>query len=180
MHEDQIQAFLDEVGDGFQKLKIQAERAAGQVDDNQFFALLDEESNSIALIIKHMAGNMKSRWTDFLTSDGEKPDRMRDQEFIIFPQDTRPYIMAQWETGWQLVFSAIVSVSPQNFNTTVYIRGEAHSILQAIHRQMIHYAYHVGQIVQLARYHAGPRWTPLSIPRGQSAAFNKAMFRSQK
>ena len=179
MNDEQIQSFLDEIEDSFHTLKRQVEISVKQVDDEGFFAILDNGSNSIAVIIKHLAGNMISRWADFLTTDGETPDRHRDQEFILTPSDTRQYLMARWETGWRLVFGAVSSISSINFSTTVYIRGEAHSVVRACHRQMTHYAYHVGQIVQLSRYHTGDNWKTLSIPRGQSETFNETLRQKQ-
>lgn len=146
------------------KLKAQADKAMAQVDDEQFFALLDPDANSIALIVKHVAGNMRSRWTDFLTTDGEKPDRDRDSEFEIGRNDTRSAILARWE-GWGCLFGAMASLGPDDLTKTVTIRGEAHTVLEAINRQMSHYAAHVGQIVLLAKHFAGPRWRTLSIPK---------------
>ena len=150
------------------KLKGQAEKALAQVGDEQLFAVLDPEANSIALLMKHMAGNMRSRWTDFLTTDGEKPDRDRDSEFVTRDGDTRARLLSLWEDGWARVFQAVSSLTPEDLERTVRIRGEAHSVLQAINRQLTHYADHVGQIVLLAKHHAGPRWQSLSIPRGKS------------
>ena len=176
MQPEQYQA---DVQRELRRLKKRAEQAIAQITEEDLFKSLDEESNSIAVILKHMAGNMRSRWRSFLVSDAEKPDRNRDQEFILTPSDTRQYLMARWETGWQLVFGAVSSISSINFITTVYIRGEAHSIVRACHRQMTHYAYHVGQIVQLSRYHAGDNWKTLSIPRGQSETFNETLRQKQ-
>jgi Protein of unknown function (DUF1572) len=126
------------------------------------------ESNSIAIIVKHLYGNMRSRWTDFLTSDGEKPDRNRDTEFE-FPAATRAQLTAQWEAGWKFVFSALASLTDADLAREVLIRNERHSVMQAINRQVAHYSYHVGQIVFLAKHFAGDRWTTLTIPRGKSA-----------
>lgn len=119
--------------------------------------------------MKHMAGNMRSRWTDFLTTDGEKPDRERDREFVREPGDTRASIVARWEQGWQCLFQALSSLEPEDLGRTVRVRGEAHSVLEAIQRQTTHYAAHVGQIVLLAKHSAGARWQSLSIPRGKSS-----------
>jgi hypothetical protein len=148
----------------FRQYKLQAERAMAQVADEQLFALLDDEANSIALIVKHMAGNMRSRWTDFLTTDGEKPDRNRDGEFEA-PPATRDDLMKVWETGWDCVFAAVGALSDADLGRTVTIRGEAHSVMQAINRQIAHYAQHVGQIVLLAKHYAGAGWKTLSIPK---------------
>ena len=143
-----------------------------QVTDAQLFAILDDEANSIAIIVKHMTGNMRSRWTDFLTTDGEKPDRNRDREFID-PPATRDALMAEWEHGWSCVFQALEPLSDSDLGRTITIRGEAHSVTQAINRQLAHYPYHVGQIVLLAKHYAGGEWKSLSVPRNQSAEFNR-------
>jgi hypothetical protein len=166
------QHYLDDVLRQLRKLKDQADRAIAQIEDAHLFAVLDPEANSIALIMKHLAGNMRSRWTEFLTSDGEKPGRDRDREFELTPADTRAEILSAWEDGWTWVFDAVGSLSPEDLGRTVRIRGEAHSVVEAINRQMTHYAAHVGQIVLLAKHYAGPRWRSLSIPRGQSRAFD--------
>ena len=154
------------------KLKNLADKAIGQINDEQLFAVLDPEANSIAVIMKHMAGNMRSRWTDFLTSDGEKSNRDRDSEFVVEPGDSRAKIFSNWEEGWKSVFQAVSSLSPEDLGKTVRIRGEAHSVVEAINRQMIHYASHVGQIVLLAKHYAGANWKSLSIPRGRSKEFD--------
>jgi hypothetical protein len=150
-----------------------ADRAMAQVDDDAFFATLAADDNSIAVIVKHVAGNMRSRWRDFLTTDGEKPDRDRESEFFVTPEDTRESLLRRWEAGWRLVFDAIGALSAGDLDRTVTIRGEQFTVLQAINRQLTHYSYHVGQAVLLARHHAGGEWKSLSIPRGQSAAFNE-------
>ncbi|MGE5414174.1 MAG: DUF1572 family protein [Syntrophomonadaceae bacterium] len=152
----------------FRKYKKLAEGALAQVADADFFRTIDPESNSVALVVKHMAGNMRSRWTDFRTSDGEKPDRDRDEEFEVRDTDTRESLMAAWEAGWALTFEAIAPLRSEDLLAEVRIRGQAHTVIQAVHRQLTHYAYHVGQIVLLARHFAGPRWTSLSIPKGKS------------
>ena len=162
------QNFLDDAVRQLRKLKDQADKALAQTSDKHFFAMLDPEANSIALIMKHMAGNMRSRWTDFLTSDGEKPDRDRDREFEALAADSRALITARWEEGWACLFSAITPLAPNDLSKTVYIRGEDHSVLEAINRQMSHYSAHVGQIVLLAKHYAGSTWQSLSIPRGKS------------
>ena len=154
---------------GYKKL---AEGAIGQTTDEEFFRALDEEANSIAAIIKHMAGNMLSRWTDFLTTDGEKPDRNRDMEFVITPGTTRDEILAEWERGWACVFKTVESLWPEDLLKTVLIRGEEHTVVKAINRQMTHYGYHVGQIVFLAKHFKSSGWESLSIPRNRSAEFN--------
>src|SRR5205814_2974189 len=150
----------------FHYYKKVADRAMEQVTDEQLFVTLDDEMNSIAVIVKHMAGNMRSRWTDFLTSDGEKPDRHRDDEFIMHSLTTRQQVTAWWEDGWKRVFDAIEQLAPEDLSRVIYIRGQEHTVLQAINRQMMHYAYHVGQIVFLAKHFRGAQWKSLSIPKG--------------
>jgi hypothetical protein len=167
--------YLQDVIAMFRKMKQQAERALAQVSDEQFFAQLDPEANSLALIVKHIAGNARSRWVDFLTSDGEKPDRRRDSEFEIEPGNTRAALMEHWERGWQYLFDALAPLGADGLMRTVRIRNEEHTVVQAINRQLAHYASHIGQIVLLAKHHAGPRWQTLSIPRGKSAEFNAKM-----
>ena len=162
------QHYLDDTLLQLRKLKTQAENAIAQVDDAQLLAVLDPESNSIAIIMRHMAGNMRSRWTDFLTSDGEKPDRNRDEEFVMSAGSTRAQILAWWEDGWSRLLDAISGLRPEDLARTVTIRGEPHTVVEAINRQVSHYAAHVGQIVLLAKHYAGPRWQTLSIPRGRS------------
>jgi uncharacterized damage-inducible protein DinB len=147
------------------------ERAMAQTPDEALTASLDAESNSIAIIVKHMTGNMRSRWVDFLTSDGEKPDRNRDTEFEA-PPDTRAGTLAMWEQGWRYVFDALAPLTDADLGRCVMIRSQPHSVMQAIQRQMAHYSYHVGQIVYLARHFAGGQWKSLSVPRGKSADFN--------
>ena len=159
----------------FRYYKRLAERAMEQATEEQLFAQLDEESNSIAVIVKHMAGNMRSRWTDFLTSDGEKPDRNRETEFED-PPVSREALMQLWERGWGLVFSALEPLTDADLGRTVMIRGEAHSVMQAINRQVAHYAHHAGQIVVLAKHFQAGQWKSLSIPRGQSAEFNRRVL----
>lgn len=159
------QHYLEDCLLQLRKLKAQADQAVSQVDDAQFFDLLDPDANSIALIMKHVAGNMRSRWTDFLTTDGEKPDRDRDSEFEIASGDTRETILARWEDGWGRLLGAVASLRPEDLGRTVTIRAEAHTVLQAINRQFSHYSAHVGQIVLLAKHLAGPRWQTLSMPK---------------
>lgn len=149
-----------------------AEKAMAQVPDEGLLTTLDDEMNSIALIVKHMAGNMRSRWTDFLTSDGEKPDRDRDAEFEE-PPASREAVLALWEGGWERVFEALEPLSEADLQRSVTIRGEAHSVMQAINRQVAHYSYHCGQIVFLAKHLNHDGWQSLSVPRRQSAEFNR-------
>jgi Protein of unknown function (DUF1572) len=166
-------AYLEDVVRQFHGQKKLAEKALAQVSDDEFFHRLDPGSNSIALIVKHLAGNMRSRWSDFLTSDGEKPDRRRDSEFEVAESDTRAGLMGRWEQGWGCVFGAVEALKPEDLVKTVAIRGEPHSVLKAVNRQLTHYAHHIGQIVFLAKHLAGPRWKTLSIPRGQSEEWRK-------
>ena len=162
----------------FRYYKGLAERAMSQVTDEQLGSVLDNEMNSIAIIVKHMAGNMRSRWTDFLATDGEKPDRNRDSEFLDAPA-TREQLMSIWETGWQLVFQALEPLSEEDLGRTVTIRGEPHSVMQAINRQIAHYSYHCGQIVFLAKHLRNANWQCLSVPRNSSAEFNNRVQAGQ-
>jgi hypothetical protein len=152
-----------------------ADDAMAQVDDAQFFAALGGEENGIALIVKHMAGNLRSRWTDFLTSDGEKPDRDRDTEFEVHGGDDRAALLEAWERGWATFLDTLASLTPENLERTVQIRGEPHTVIRAVDRGVAHACYHVGQIVLLAKHFTGPAWRTLSIPRGQSQQFNARM-----
>jgi hypothetical protein len=164
--------------DVFRYYKKLAERAMEQVTDQQLYEPLDAESNSIAIIVKHMAGNMRSRWTDFLTTDGEKPDRDRDSEFVV-PPAGRQALLEIWEDGWNRVFSALEPLTDADLARTVTIRGEKHSVMQAINRQVAHYANHVGQIVMLAKHLAGDRWQSLTIPKNRSSDFNTKVTAGQ-
>ena len=157
-------SYLEESLALFRQYQKLAEGAMAQVTDEQLFAALDPEANSIAIIVKHMTGNMRSRWTDFLTTDGEKPDRHRDTEFEE-PPSTREVLMALWQAGWDCVFRALGPLSDADLGRRVTIRGEAHSVMQAISRQIAHYACHVGQIVLLAKHYQHSQWRSLSIPR---------------
>jgi hypothetical protein len=156
----------------FRQYKRLAERAMEQVSDEQLLATLDAESNSIAMIVKHLSGNMRSRWTDFLTTDGENPSRDRDREFID-PPATRTALMAAGGEGWARLFESLEPLSDADLTRTVTIRGEAHSVMQAINRQVAHYSLHVGQIVMLAKHFAHDRWESLSVAKNQSAEFNR-------
>jgi hypothetical protein len=164
-------AFLADARLEFRKYKRQADRAMEQIDDAAFFRRLDPESNSVARIVKHVSGNQRSRWTDFLTTDGEKPDRDRDAEFEDDPDASRAALLASWEDGWTRLFATLDVLTPADLSRTVTIRGEPHTVLQAIDRQLTHYASHVGQIVFLAKHLAGTTWRSLSIPRGRSASY---------
>jgi hypothetical protein len=166
--------YLDDVLLQLRKLKDQADKAVGQLDDDQLFAAIDPEANSIAVLMKHIAGNMRSRWTDFLTTDGEKPDRDRDREFEAEPEASKAALVANWEEGWNRTFRGLSALTAEDLGRTVSIRGEPHSVIQAINRQMTHYAAHVGQIVLLAKHYAGAKWQTLSIPKGKSREFEVA------
>jgi uncharacterized damage-inducible protein DinB len=168
-------SYLSDSLDLFRYYKNLAERAMAQLADEQLYAALDEEMNSIGLIVKHMAGNMRSRWTDFLTTDGEKPDRNRDTEFTD-PPASREVLFAVWEEGWQRLFGALEPLSELDLQRTITIRGEAHSVMQAINRQVAHYSYHCGQIVFLAKHLKRAEWQSLSVPRRQSAEFNRRVL----
>jgi len=172
-------SYLKDSADVFRYYKKLAERAMTQCSDEALFTTLDAESNSIGIIVKHMAGNMRSRWTDFLTSDGEKPDRNRDTEFEA-PPTRRAELLEMWEGGWKLLFGALEPLSDSDLTRTITIRTEPHSVMQAINRQVAHYSYHVGQIVYLARHFAGDKWKSLTIPKRKSAEFNKQVASSEK
>ena len=165
-------SYLDDSLGLFRHYKALAERAMAQVTDAQLLHALDEESNSIALIVKHMAGNMRSRWTGFLVSDGEKSGRLRDTEFVD-PPATREALIHLWKDGWNCLFDAFKALSAPDLTRTVTIRGEAHSVMQAINRQVAHYAYHCGQIVFLAKHLNCGGWKALTVPRGHSEEFNR-------
>lgn len=168
-------SYLEDSISLFRHYKKLAEGAIEQVSDEELFTRLDDEMNSIAIIVKHMAGNMRSRWTDFLTSDGEKPDRNRDNEFIA-PPETRAELIKMWNRGWDAVFSALEPLSEADMERTVLIRNEPHSVMQAINRQIAHYAYHVGQIVFLAKHFKSEAWKSLTVPRNKSAEFNQRVL----
>src|SRR5437660_8259412 len=165
--------------DIFHYYKKLGDRAMAQCPNEGLFTALDAESNSIAVIVKHLAGNMRSRWTDFLTSDGEKPDRNRDSEFEG-PPKTRTELMEMWERGWKLLFGALEPLGDADLTRTITIRTEPHSVMQAINRQVAHYSYHVGQIVYLARHFAGDKWQTLTIPKKKSAEFNREVAAGEK
>lgn len=168
-------AYLEDVHATAATYKKLADEAMAQVDDARFAATLGGEENSIALIAKHMAGNLRSRWTDFLATDGEKPDRDRDAEFEIADGDARAGLMEAWERGWGTFLGTLQSLAPDDLARTVQIRGEAQTVIRAIDRGVAHASYHVGQIVLLAKHFAGPEWRTLSIQRRQSRQFNAEM-----
>ena len=173
------QHYLDDALYTFRYYKKLAEGAFAQISDQDFFRTLDDESNSIAVNMKHLAGNMLSRWTDFLTTDGEKPERNRDIEFVILPGTTKNDMLAYWEQGWKRVFDAVEPLKPEDLMRTVRIRGQDHTVVQAINRQLAHYAYHVGQIVYLAKHFRSGEWQSLSVPKNQSAEFNARLQNRQ-
>ena len=172
--------YLEDALRTFRDYKKLAERAFEQVDDEHFFRTIDDESNSIAVNMKHMAGNMLSRWTDFLTSDGEKSNRDRDMEFVMLPRTTKAEMIAYWDKGWQSVFDAVEPLTPDDLLRTVTIRGQDHTVVQAINRQLSHYAYHVGQIVYLAKHFRASDWQTLSVPKNKSVEFNKNLEEKMK
>jgi hypothetical protein len=159
----------------FRNSRQLAEKALEQVADDELFVQIDSESNSLAHIVKHIAGNLHSRWRDFLTTDGEKADRFRDTEFELTAKDDRESLMSFWESGWQTLFDSLEPLDLDDLARTVTIRGEPHTVVEAINRQLTHYAYHVGQIVFLAKHLKAADWTTLSIPRNQSDQFNRSL-----
>jgi len=167
------EAWLEEVLARYREQKSLADRAMAQLPDEALFERIDPESNCIAVIVKHVTGNLRSRWTDFLTADGEKPDRRRDSEFETGEEDTRASVLSAWENAWRLLMTTAGALRDQDLAKTVVIRGEPHSVVQAVSRNLTHTAQHVGQIVFLAKHLAGGSWKTLSIPRGQSEEFTR-------
>jgi Protein of unknown function (DUF1572) len=163
--------YLDEIARQLRGYKRVGEGALAQLRTEDFLVTLDPESNSIAMLVKHLAGNMRSRFTDFLTTDGEKPDRFRDQEFLVDAHTTREQVMSWWEQGWTHVFATVEELRPSDVMQTVYIRQEPHTVVQALNRALAHYAQHVGQIVFLAKHLRSAEWKTLSVPRGKSEEF---------
>ena len=170
--------YLEEARRQMRGHKRMGEGAMAQLGDGDFFLTLDPESNSVAILVKHLAGNMRSRFLDFLTSDGEKPDRFRDREFEVTGATTRADVMKWWDEGWACVLGAIEALKPEGLLRTVTIRGEPHTVLQAINRQIAHYAVHVGQIVFLAKHLRSSEWKTLTIPRGKSEEFKRVSPKS--
>jgi Protein of unknown function (DUF1572) len=157
--------YLDDSIARFKEMKGLAEKAIAQIGDENFLRIVVEESNSVATMVKHINGNLRSRWTDFLTTDGEKPDRNRDSEFEAETEDTRNSLMNRWEASWKILFNTLNSLKESDLTKTVTIRGQEHKVVEAINRQLTHYGYHVGQIVFLAKFFASSNWQTLSIPR---------------
>jgi hypothetical protein len=180
MGTDPATHYLEEARRQLRGHKRMGEGAMNQLREEDFFVTLDPEANSVAIIVKHLAGNMRSRFTDFLTTDGEKPDRFRDREFELPPATSQADVMKWWEEGWSCVFSAIDPLKPEDVMHTITIRGEPHTVLQAINRQIAHYAQHIGQIVLLAKHLRASKWKTLSIPRGKSEEFKKVVPTSRK
>src|SRR5688572_5431030 len=164
--------YLDDARLQLRKIKAMADRALEQAGDRRLFIQPDPESNSLALLMKHISGNQRSRWTRFLESDGEKPDRNRDSEFENEPAETPERLRSRWEEGWRILFDTLDSLKPGDLDRTVTIRGEPHTVLQAINRQISHYSAHIGQMVYLAKHLAGAEWKSMSIPRGKSKEFD--------
>ena len=173
-----IENYHSDAVQSFRSYKRLAERAIEQVRDEEFFAAIDPEANSISVVVKHIAGNLVSRWTDFLTSDGEKPNRNRDTEFEMIG-DTRESLMDFWERGWKTLFDSLEPLTAEDFSRTITIRGEPHTVVEAVNRQLTHYAYHIGQIVLLAKHFNSSDWKTLSVPKNKSAEFNKFLADKQ-
>ncbi|KAA3635656.1 MAG: DUF1572 domain-containing protein [Calditrichaeota bacterium] len=166
-----LNEYLTDVKTELYNLKTQAEKALEQVSNEDFFKLIDPEANSIAQLVKHISGNMRSRWRDFLTTDGEKPDRHRDTEFVISNNDTRNALMKRWNESWEILRNTLESLAPDDLDKTIIIRTKEGKVFSAIHRQMTHYSAHVGQILMLAKHFAGQNWQTLSIAKGKSDEF---------
>ncbi|HAS43627.1 MAG TPA: hypothetical protein DCS93_24315 [Microscillaceae bacterium] len=179
MNQAQQQNYLDSIQKQFEYYKMLGDRTMAQLTEQELFWQYNDASNSIAVIVKHLWGNMLSRWTDFLTSDGEKEWRNRDGEFKADIKDLTE-LKAKWEEGWQSLFAALDSISPENFDTTIYIRNMGHTIMEACNRQLAHYAYHVGQMVFLGKMLKGDQWQSLSIAKGKSKEFNQKKFAQPK
>lgn len=174
MNNSLAQHYLENVSERFRATKELGERAIAQASDAELFRALDAESNSIAVIMRHVSGNMLSRWTNFLTTDGEKPDRSREAEFTL-DGETRATAFARWDEGWACLFAALDALAPEDLLRTVTIRGEPHTVVAAVNRQLTHYSYHIGQIVLLAKHFRGGAWQSLSIARGRTEAFNEEL-----
>ncbi len=167
--------WIEELTGEYRRLKSEAERALAAVSEDDWFAELSPGTNGLAIQVKHLAGSTRSRWRDFLTTDGEKPDRHRDTEFELTEEDTVESLRARWEAAWEIVFGELARLTPEDLEKTITIRGEPHGVVRALDRNLIHTAYHVGQIVLLAKHYAGEGWRTLSVERGRSVEFNEAM-----
>ncbi|MGE5246518.1 MAG: DUF1572 family protein [Betaproteobacteria bacterium] len=177
MEGDIRSVYLRDITRMFRNYKTLGERAMAQIEDDDLHRLVDPDANSIAIVVRHVAGNLRSRFADFLTSDGEKPDRNRDGEFEMPERVGRAEIIRWWESGWAVALASIESLAPEDLERTVYIRGEAFQVVEALNRSVTHTAYHVGEIVLLAKHFAGPKWQSLSIPKGRSAEFGTGTFK---
>lgn len=171
---DRLQNYLEDIKSQFSKHKELVEKSIQQISEEQFFHKIDEESNSIASIIKHLSGNLASRWSDFLFSDGEKPDRNRDTEFIS-GSDSRENLMHKWENAWNVVMVTLEHLTVEDLSKTITIRSEPHTVIEALNRGLTHCAYHTGQIVFLAKHFSGKDWNSLSIPKGKSVEFTNKL-----
>jgi hypothetical protein len=176
---DARELYLRDIARTFRNYKKLGERAIDQTSDENLHELVDPDANSIALVVKHIAGNLRSRFTDFLTADGEKPDRNRDTEFEMPARASRAEMMAWWEKGWSAALTSVDALRPEDFDRTILIRGEGLLVLEALNRSVTHTAYHVGQIVLLAKHFGGAQWKSLSIPKGQSAQAMKGDFKTK-
>ena len=179
MNEEIIENYLKDALESFRSYKTMAEKAMAQVSDEEFFRAIDAEANSIAAIVKHIGGNLRSRWTDFLTSDGEKPDRFRDSEFVT-DDDTRENLIRFWENGFDILFDSLQSLTAEDAGKIVKIRGEDHTVVKAVNRAMMHTASHIGQIMFLAKHFRSSDWQTLSIAKNKSADFNAGLTGKQK
>jgi hypothetical protein len=171
--------YLRDIVRTYRNFKLLAEKALAQIGDDELHTAIDPDANSLAIIVRHVGGNLRSRFTDFLTADGEKPDRHRDSEFEMSGRPTRDQILEEWETGWAAALGAIEALAPEDLDRTVHIRREPFLVVEALNRSVTHTAMHVGQIVMLAKHLAGPKWKSLSIPKGQSAAFGTGAFKTR-
>ena len=173
------EAYLHDIARAFRNYKSLGERAMAQVSDENLHAVVDPDANSIAILVKHVGGNLRSRFTDFLSSDGEKPYRDRDDEFVMAEQAGRVEVMDWWESGWSAALGAIDALTPDDLDRTIHIRGEAFLVVEALSRSLTHMAYHVGQIVMMAKHLAGPRWATLSIPKGRSKEVGTGRYKQK-
>lgn len=171
MFEQIAENYLKENIEAFESYKKLAEKSFAQVSDEEFFKAIDAEANNIAAVAKHIGGNLRSRWSRFLTTDGEKRDRNRDSEFAA-ENDTRESVMRNWETGWQTLFDTLRSLAPEDLSKTVTIRSEVYTVTRAVTRSLAHTASHIGQIILLAKHFRSGGWQTLSVPKNQSAEFN--------